>query len=82
MPEEIENFNFKFYNIEKTTPVAAYVFDINGFPVKKIEKLIDSENPVVNWNGYMDNGMKAREGVYIIKGFVENNLFDAKIIIE
>lgn len=77
-----ENFNFKFYNIEKTTTVAAYVFDINGFPVKKIEKLIDSENPVVNWNGYMDNGMKAREGVYIIKGFVENDLFDAKIIIE
>ena len=30
----------------------------------------------------MDNGMKAREGVYIIKGFVENDLFDAKIIVE
>lgn len=77
-----EDFNFKFSNIEKPVTVAAYVFDITGFPVKRIEKLIDAENTVIKWNGYMDNGMKAREGVYIIKGFVENDLFDAKIIVK
>jgi len=74
-------FNFKFNNVNKETYVSAYIFDINGFPVKKIEKLLNVENDVFKWDGIMDNGMKAREGVYLIKGFLGNELFDAKIII-
>jgi sucrose-6-phosphate hydrolase SacC (GH32 family) len=77
-----DNFNIKFSDITVTTPVYAYVFDITGFPVKKIENILDVDNSVINWNGVMDNGLQAREGVYIIKGFVENDLFDAKIIIK
>lgn len=75
------DFNFKFNTVQKDLYVAAYIFDINGFPIRKIEKLLSSENDIVKWDGITDNGMKAREGVYLIKGFVGNKLFDAKIII-
>lgn len=77
-----ENFNIQFSGITVPTPVYGYIFDISGFPVKKIEKLLDADNSIVHWDGIMDNGKNAIRGVYIIKGLLENELFDAKIIVE
>ena len=77
-----ENFNIKFSNITVATPVYAYIFDITGFPIKKIGNLIDANNSIIHWDGTMDNGNKAIRGVYIIKGLLKNELFDAKIIVE
>lgn len=75
------DFNFKFNTVQEGIFVAAYIFDINGFPVKKINKVLSLENDIIKWDGVMDNGVKAKEGVYLIKGFLGNELFDAKIII-
>lgn len=76
------DFNFKFNTVQNNGVfVTGYIFDINGFPIKKLEKLLSTENDIVKWDGLMDNGMKATEGVYLIKGFLGNELFDAKIII-
>nr|WP_314896357.1 GH32 C-terminal domain-containing protein [uncultured Flavobacterium sp.] len=77
-----ENFNIKFNAITVATPVYACIFDITGFPVKKIEKIVDANNLIIHWDGIMDNGNKAIRGVYIIKGLLKNELFDAKIIVE
>mgnify|MGYP002631059499 CR=1 FL=1 len=77
-----DNFNIKFNNITDATPVYGYVFDIKGFPVKKMEFLLNAENAIIHWDGIMDNGNKAIRGVYIIKGLLKNELFDAKIIVE
>ncbi|TDD99355.1 GH32 C-terminal domain-containing protein [Flavobacterium cellulosilyticum] len=77
-----DNFNIKFNNITETTPVYGYIFDITGFPVKRIEAAVDVENTILHWNGIMDNGAKAIRGVYVIKGLLKNELFDAKIIVE
>lgn len=77
-----ENFNIKFSNITGTTPVYGYIFDIAGFPVKKMVTIIDASNSLIHWDGIMDNGNKAMRGVYIIKGLLKNELFDAKIIVE
>jgi hypothetical protein len=77
-----ENFNIKFNAITEVTPVYAYIFDITGFPVKKIQKVVDANNPIIHWDGIMENGNKVIRGVYIIKGLLENELFDAKIIVE
>lgn len=74
-------FNFQFEHTNTLSTIYAYVFDLNGFPVKKIETSIDSSNPIVYWDGFLDNGFKANEGIYIIKGFINNSLFDAKIIV-
>ncbi|MBA4277009.1 hypothetical protein, partial [Flavobacterium sp.] len=76
------NFNIKFDAITEATPVYAYIFDITGFPVKKMETILDVDNPIIHWDGIMDNGNKAIRGVYIIKGLLKNELFDAKIIVE
>jgi beta-fructofuranosidase len=76
------NFNIKFSDITEATPVYGYIFDITGFPVKKIVKMLDADNPIVHWDGIMDNGNNAIRGVYIIKGLLKNELFDAKIIVE
>lgn len=76
------NFNIKFSDITEATPVYGYIFDITGFPVKKIEKILDTDNSIVHWDGIMDNGNNAIRGVYIIKGLLKNELFDAKIIVE
>lgn len=77
-----DNFNFRFNAIIDATPIYAYIFDISGFPIKKIEKILNTDNTIVHWNGIMDNGNKAARGVYIIKGLLKNELFDAKIIVE
>lgn len=77
-----ENFNIKFNDITEATPVYAYIFDMNGFPMKKIEKILAPDNPIFHWDGVADNGIKAIRGVYVIKGFLKNELFDAKIIVE
>jgi beta-fructofuranosidase len=77
-----ENFNIKFITITEATPVYAYIFDITGFPVKKMETVLDANNPIIHWDGIMDNGNKATRGVYIIKGLLKNEWFDAKIIVE
>lgn len=74
-------FNFQFEHTKFLSTIYAYIFDLNGFPVKKIETSIDPSNPVVYWDGFLDNGFKANEGIYIIKGFINNSLFDAKIIV-
>ena len=44
--------------------------------------IIDASNSLIHWDGIMDNGNKAMRGVYIIKGLLKNELFDAKIIVE
>jgi hypothetical protein len=77
-----ENFNIKFSNITENTPVYGYIFDITGFPVKKIERMVGANDLIIHWDGIMDNGNKAKGGVYIIKGLLKNELFDAKIIVE
>jgi hypothetical protein len=74
------NFNIKF-NKNGNALVYAYVFDLKGFPLKKIESILNSDNQVINWDGYMENGSKANEGVYIIKGFYNEEMFDAKLIV-
>jgi beta-fructofuranosidase len=76
------NSNFKIkFNKNGDALVYAYVFDINGFPLKKIESVLTSDNQVIDWDGYMENGSKANEGIYIIKGFYNEEMFDAKLIV-
>lgn len=77
-----DNFNIKFDNITEATPVYGYIFDMKGFPIKKIECIVDANNAITHWDGIMDNGAKAIRGVYIIKGLLKNELFDSKIIVE
>jgi beta-fructofuranosidase len=74
------DFNIKFSK-NGDALVYAYVFDINGFPLKKIEAVLNSDNQTINWDGYMENGNKVNEGVYIVKGFYNEELFDAKLIV-
>lgn len=74
-------FNIQFENIKELSTIYAYVFDLNGFPVKKIETTVDNSNPTFYWDGFLDNGFKANQGVYIVKGFINNSLFEAKIIL-
>ncbi|WP_348825539.1 GH32 C-terminal domain-containing protein [Flavobacterium aestuarii] len=74
------DFNIRF-NKNEDAVVYAYVFDTNGYPLKKIESVLNSENQVIKWDGRMENGEKAAEGVYIIKGFYNEELFDTKLIV-
>ncbi|GIZ09248.1 GH32 C-terminal domain-containing protein [Flavobacterium sp. UMI-01] len=75
------DFNILFDSITESSFINAYVFDINGFPIKRIQTQLSLDNPIIKWDGIMDNGNQAMTGVYIIKGFVNKELFDAKIIV-
>ncbi|WP_281225441.1 GH32 C-terminal domain-containing protein [Flavobacterium aquiphilum] len=74
-------FNIQFNNVASKTVVYAGVIDINGNIVRKIITMTNPESKI-QWDGFYDNGQKADRGVYIIRGIINNEIFQTKVIVK
>ena len=43
--------------------------------------MLNSENQIINWDGYLENGNKLNEGIYSVKGFYNEEIFGTKLIV-
>lgn len=75
-------FNIQFPALTQQTVVYAAVVDISGVIVRVIAANTDAQNNSVQWDGYYDNGQKAPRGVYLIKGIIDNEIFQTKVIVK
>lgn len=75
-------FNIEFENTSKVSLVQAYVFDVSGHPVKYLEGIINSQNNSIQWDGNTETGLKAKQGVYLVKGILNGEFFETKLILK
>lgn len=75
-------FNIELNVVEEECNAIIYIIDIVGVPRKQILVRLSTENNIVRWDGRYDDGRKAPQGVYILKGMMGNKLIESKLIVE
>lgn len=77
-----EDFNIRFDELQGGAFVNAYVVNMTGTPIKKLEGFVNQDHNSIAWDGRTDNGMQPLPGLYFVVGYINDEIFTVKLIKE